>query len=367
MKKIILALILCLLGTSVQAYDPALTRGMDLTYNAKFEEAEAVLNAYVASHPNDPMGYIIRGTSLDWKQMVKNLRKTLDAKILADYQQANKLAFLYWDKDQENVDRMVVLGNSYMFLAKKWLDVGKKARAGLILKKCQRHMEDAVKKDPTRFDAYMANGIFNFYAANVPPGLSMIASLLGISGNETEGLNQVKKTAENPNLFQNHALFVLTYMYGQTKKNYAQAQNYLNQLSVKFPQNPHFKFLKGEYAYRTKQYAQSRADFDQFLSFCNANAGDCVQNYLFLAHYFMAAGYVDENNVLGSKPHVEKAAELNVGQFKDRESYIFLYKGLVLKAEGKNALAKVELQKSIDAPGGNPKAKTRAKQEIVGL
>lgn len=367
-RAILLSIILvsiCIIPISSMAVNPTLKKAMDLTYNTQFDEAERILNSYIASHPKDPVGYMIRGTTLDWKQMVLNLRKKLNSRSLADYKRANKLAFLAWDKDRKNIDKMVNLGNSYMFLAKKWLDMKKKSRAGLILKKCKKHMNKAIEKNPNRYDAYLAIGIFNFYAANIPPGLKFLASILGITGNEALGLVQLQQAASNSSWLQNHAAFVLTYAYGHTKKNYSGAQTYLGQLIKRFPNNPHFLHLKGEYAMRARQFEESRQNFDQFFQFCKSKSSvKCVQNYHFLANYFIAAGYIKEKKYLEASPYVEKAEKLNVDQFKDRTINIHYYKGLVYKAEGKTKKAVEEFNYVRDNQNKNRKAWRGAKKEL---
>ncbi|MDO8519227.1 MAG: hypothetical protein Q7T11_03580 [Deltaproteobacteria bacterium] len=339
MKKFLL---LFLLMGSTEAWGAhALQKGMDLAYNAQFDQAKAVLNAYIAGNPGDPLGYIVRGTAYDWEQLVTGKKR--DNEALADYQTANKYAFLLWEKDEENVDKMVTLGNSYMFLAKKWLDLNKKSRAGLILKKCQKHMEEAIKREPKRWDAYLAIGIFNFYAANIPPGLQFIASLLGISGNEATGLKQLQNTANNPNLFQHHALFVLTHALGEQKKNYAGAAGTLNRLIQRFPNNPHFLLVKGEHGFRMKQYAASRSAYDQFFNQCQNRT--CNQRSLFLANYLYAAGYVEGGNPLEAAAYVAKASKLDKGYYKNRTLRLHYYKGMVFRALGKDAEALKEFEK----------------------
>lgn len=367
MKRLLFIPALFFLLKPALAVDPQLQQAVDLTYNAQFAEAESTANAYIASHPTDPVGYMVRGTSLDWKQKVLNLKKALDGRVLEDYKKANDMAFHQWEKDEDNLEKMVNLGNSYMYLSKKWLDQGKKSRAGLILKKCQKHMNEAISKNPQYYEAYLANGLFNFYAANIPPGLSMIAGILGISGNESLGLQQMQTAADNPNALQADALFILTYAYGQTKKNYSMAQKYLDQLIVQYPNNPFFLHLKGEYAYRADLYEQSRKDFDAFFAFCNAHSGQCARVYEFLAHYFVSAGLIKEGNIAAAAPHVAKAWEFNENQFEDRTVNLHLYKGLVLKAEGKNAEAYEEFKRVESMQGKNPKAWQNAREAMKGL
>lgn len=330
-------------SNSFAGSDPQLMRAVSLTYNAQFAEATTILNNYINVHPDDPMGYLLRGTSLDWKQKVMNLRGALDAKILEDYENANIIAFRQWEKDPENVDKNVVVGNSYMYLAKKWLDVGKKTRAGLILKKCQKHMDFAIKKDPKRFDAYMAVGVFNFYAAHIPPGLQFLASLLGINGNESLGLSQMEAAAHNPNLLQADALFVLAYSLGDGKKNYAGAIPYLSKIISLYPDNPNFRLIKGEYLMRAKQYDVAKKDLNDFLIFCEARTS-CVQSNRFLANYFLASVSLIQKKMLEMEIPVERALKLNVNQYPDKIIRLHMMKGFVLQTKGKKDEANTEFQ-----------------------
>lgn len=362
--SVLLFILIAIGSTHTFAADPTLSQVMDLAYNAQFSEGEVLASSYISSHPQDPVGYLVRGNLLDWKQQILNLRGSIDSQIIDDFETANLLAFNQWDKDQASVDKMVNLGNSYLFLSKKWLDLKKKARAGLILKKCQKHMDEAIKRDPNRFDAYLAIGVFNFYSANLPPGLGFLAGLLGLSGNEPLGLSQLEKASSNPSWLQSHAAFILTYAYGQTKKNYPLAEKYLDQLHAQYPDNPHFLFLKGEYAQRAKLYDKSRQNFAEFFSFCDTHPNKCVQNYLFLANYFLGTGYGQEKKFAEAKPYLQKAMDLDVKQYLDRESFLFYHWGLVLKAEGKKEEARGFFQKSIDAPSGNPEAKELAHKEL---
>lgn len=364
----VLILLFSIPTASAQMASPAIQRGIELTYNAQFDEAESVLNGYIAANPQDPRGYIARGTSRDWRQMVQNLRGKNNSQVIADYETANKMAFLQWNKDQENIDKMVNLGNSYLFLARKWIDLKKASRAGLILKKCKKHMETALEKDPNRWDAYLAIGAFNFYAANIPPGLQFIAALLGMSGNEALGLTQLGQSASNSHWLQSDTLFLLSYAHGQTKKNYGGALTYLNRLSGMYPNNPHFVFLKGEYAYRANRFAESRANFAKLFQFCDAKPkGFCGDHYSFLAHYFLAAGYNKEKNDKAGARDVEEAMKLNENEFPDRTGYLHYFHGMVLKAEGKKKKAIEAFEKCLASPGGNAQAKKKAKEELAAL
>lgn len=331
----IISFITCSL--KAHAYPPILEKAIQLSYNAQFKEAESLLEAYTKENPNDPLGFIIYGTTLDWKQKIQSLQGKLNQTILEHYKKANHLAVLQWEKDQDSVEKMVILGNSYMFLSKKWLDLEKKNRAGLILKKCKNHMLKAIELDPERYDAYMAVGIFNFYAAHIPAGLKFLAKIIGISGNEKKGLDFLEKAATHPNLFQADALFVLSHAYGRTKKNYRKAKEYIDLLITKYPQNYYFKFLKAETSHHGKLFAASRQEFNDFFQFCETlPKGVCNQDLYFVAHYFLTDGYLREKNYQKAKVHLQKALELDQKYHADRSAKLANYQKQILENEGKN-------------------------------
>lgn len=366
MKKIIFNFLILSLFLGMRfswAIDPVLKKASDLTYNAHFSEAEVLLNDYIAANSLDPWGYILRGTNTDWKQKIQNLHGKLDNQVLNDYKAANDHAFQQWDRDQDNIDKKITLGNSYLYVSKKWLDMGKKTRAGLILKKCQRHMNEAIKQDPNRFDAYLAVGLFNFYAANLPSGLQFFASLLGISGNETKGLNMMNKAATEPNVLQNDALFMLSYAYGHTKKNYPLSQNYLRQLIARYPENPYFMMMRGENSLKMGAYEQTRKDMDTLLNFCNAKQDRCASAQIFLANFDSATSYIQQNNILAAAPFVDKAAALNDSSSSDKAVALHLYQGLIFKVKGKKQEALAEFEKVENGREKNPGAWDRAQKE----
>ncbi len=354
-------------GTKLFAYDANLEQAVQLYYNADFNQAISLLDSYIASHPNDPMGYMVRGSALDWKQHLAD-NNDLDVQALENYKMANKLAFTQWNQDQGNLDKMVILGNSHMYLSKKWLDLDKKSRAGLILKKAKLHMEKVIQDDPNRLDAMLALGIFNFYTANIPAGLKMIASLMGMNGNESKGLEYLNRVADTPNLFQTDALFLLTHAIGKTKRNYMGAIPYLDRLIQKYSNNPIFLHIKGEYAQRGKKYDVSRKAFDQYFSFCQGKSANmCPKLEAFLAHYYLGSGYMEEGKFAEAKGYLEKAEELNENKFPDRTVRLNYNKGMVAKGLGNKNEASAAFQKAIDLGKDNKEVEAMAKKELMSI
>src|SRR5215471_15983268 len=113
-------------------YDPRLLQSSKLAYQGNWREAEALIQQYLAENPMDPNGLFVKGVVLEWKMGLDG-EKWWEAqrKMLEVYQEANDMAFQLWNRDQENVDRLIDLGNSYMFLGRKYSDNGSWLKAVL--------------------------------------------------------------------------------------------------------------------------------------------------------------------------------------------------------------------------------------------
>lgn len=242
---IFLSMLLALLGAprlyaAAPPIPPELKQGLEAAYAAQLPEAYAAVNRFVLAHPDDPQGYIVRGTVGEWEQKLRN-KKELAGTIIDDFEKAKQLAFRAFDRDPHNVDALVNLGNSYLRLGKKWGDEGKWWRAALISKKCRRHLEKAVLIDKERWDAYLSLGAFRYVAANLPAPAKPFASLLGIQGDRAQGIREVKRAVENPNLYQLDATYLLKYIY-RKEARYGEVVTLLEQFSKNFPNNPEIRY-----------------------------------------------------------------------------------------------------------------------------
>jgi len=275
----------------------------------------------MASHPNDPMGYLMRGITNEWYQLVKN-KPGLNNSILDDYTKAKDLAETALASNPNNLDLQVTLGNAYMYMAKKYLDAGKKLKAGNTLKKAKKIMLEVIEQDPNKSEAYFAIGMFNYFADNVPPGFKWLAALLGFSGDRAKGIEYIKKAASASHLTQGDAQFMLYYIYSRKEVNYPIAQTYAEQLHKTYLNNPIFTFNLAEMKLRNKDYEESRALFGHFMQFCAQSEKQCSPKYNFLSNFFMAWSYMLQHKNDEAKPYVIKARELDTKSYKDRTEQI---------------------------------------------
>lgn len=300
-----------------------LTGAIESIYNANFTQANSIIGAFIAAHPNDPAGYLLRGMSNDWDLAVNDRDKSWNKKIMADYQKARMLAEDALETDKTDIQKIIILGNAYMYVSKKELDTGHKLLAGNSLKKSKNLMLEVLEKDPNNVDGCFAIGMFNYFADNVPSGLKWLANLLGFKGSRSTGLQYIKRAAESPNLSQGDAKYLLAYIYKNKEKNYGLALTYNDELRKQYPNNPIFLFDEAELNFKLEHYRAAQNSFENFIQYCSGKP--CSKNKFFSAYYFMASSHIKEKNFDKAKPYYLKAVELDTGNFKDRTAEMKLW------------------------------------------
>lgn len=316
MKKIFGVILLLFFSFHTQAEIPSeFKSSIDQIYDGNFAMADATINAYIAAHPQDAAGYLMRGISREWNQSVNDKGKSLNSQIAADYEKARVLSLSAWEKDENNLDKKVMVGNAYMYVAKKQLDMGHKLIAGNSLKKAKNLMLEVLEKDSSKADAYFAIGIFNYFSANVPAGFKWLAALLGFTGSRAKGLEYIQKAASVPNLSQGDAAFMMVYIYKNKEKNHNTALTYNLQLREKYPNNPLFLFDEAELFWHKSNFPSCVESLNEFLTYCVSHA--CAQHKKFLAHYYLTKIHLDEKAYAKANEHLKKAKEFDIGKNKE--------------------------------------------------
>ena len=324
MKKIIILLVISLLipFSAYAEVSQTLLGAVQQLYNSNFSSAKKTADNHIAAHPDDPAGYLVRGMANEWYQLARNKGKTLNKKIMSDYQKARRLADAALKKDKNNLDKKVMLGNAYVYISKKQIDTGHKMQAGFSLKQAKNLMNEVLASNPGNQDANFAVGLFNYFAASVPPGFRWLANFVGFKGNRAKGLSHLQKAVSTRSLTQNDALYMLFYIYGRKEGAFSTGLNYASRLYKSFPSNKVFLFNYAEMLFRTKKIQESRGKFQEYFDYCGSHKNYCSRNFLFLSNYFMAWCYMDEKDYAGAKGYLIQAKKLDKKKYKSRTTDI---------------------------------------------
>jgi antitoxin component HigA of HigAB toxin-antitoxin module len=348
-------------------WDPRLLQASRLAYQGNYQQAESLIDTYIQEDSEDPNGLFIKATVLEWKAtLTAQPEKPAQQKILEIYKEANQLAFQNWNHDPENVDFLIDLGNSYLFLGRKYAETGSLFKAVLTAKKCQRHLEKALKLDPTRVDGLLALGAFHYLADNTPKELAVFKAILGIKGSKTEGLAELQKALTGDHPFTIDTQFVLLFIYMDYEKNYDQALKILGELEKQFPENPEMK-LKRARIYEKQDKLKGANGFLSLAQWCEQKQERCHQNYLFQAYYNAGRLFKDLEQNSKAKELFAKALNHDAHLYPTLTAEAFYWPGLIDQAEGNDSEALKKFKQAQSISGISKKFKKEIEQALESI
>ncbi len=352
-QKIIFSVLFLLITQPLWArdWDPRLLEASQLIYQGNANKADAVITEYMNENPVEPNGYFVKGVIIEWKAALDGRDPgSVQREIVKLYERAADNAFQLWNQDQENPDRMTDLGNAYIFLGRKYADTGENLKAVLTGKKCQKYLENALKKDPNRTDGLLSLGGFHYLAGSTSSALAGFKSLLGIKGTKEQGLAELKRSLNGNHPYVNDTLYALMFINMDHEKNYDQANYYLGELEKKFPSNPEMKYKHGVIAEKQdkKKGAQAFVDFSKW---CEANTANCNKTYVFMGYYHAGRLFNDVGEKAKAKEYFAKAIVNNTNAYPQLAGEALFWPGLTELQEGQTQVAVDKFKKAKEMPG----------------
>jgi hypothetical protein len=242
-------------GPAAGELDHALAR----LYNFDFPGTHAVLNRFIAGHPQDPLGYSLRSATYlfheldrlgvleaeffaDDKRIIGRKGLKPDPEIRARFFQstadAQARAEAILARDPENADALfamcVVQGllSDYVALVErrsfKSLPYTKRAYA------CARRL---LKRDPTFHDAYLSTGITEYLVGNLPFLIRWLVRFDDVQGSKQKGIENLQLVSRSGHYFRPFAKILLAVIYIREKKP-AETAKLLEDLAREYPENP---------------------------------------------------------------------------------------------------------------------------------
>jgi len=347
-------------------WDPKLGEASRLAYQGNTSQAEATIDAYIQAHPEDPNGLFIKGDVLDWKAILTFQPESFHRQVLGIYQKANTLAFQNWHQNPDNVDALIDLGNSYVFVARKYSYLDSWMKAGLTARKCQGPLEKAIRLDPSRLDALFSLGGFHYFASNATNVPGIIKFLLGIKGSKAQGLAELKQAVTGDYPFVIDAKYGLLHIYFEYEKDFEGALKILRDFQAQFPENPELVLRQAE-IYDAQDHLKGANGYLYLVQWCEAKKDRCHPEYLFLAYsnagrLFQGLG---QNEKAKENFALALSHDLHLDSTKTAENYYG--SGLIDTAENQNAAAMEKFENAKSTPGIPKKLKKDIEEAIKSL
>ena len=291
------------------------------TYNYNFKDAVETTDRIISTYPLLPEGYLYK-CGVYWKMLEEGCVESTDSakgeiKLLVD--EACELSADEVDKNPNDVRGLFCYAGALVYRARyeaghhDWFAV---MSDGIKTKKM---LEKAIGVDTNFYDAYSGVGAFNYYAARIPWYLKPIALVVGVGGNEDEGISQLKKAAQLGKYAKVEAAVFLASVVYVNKEDYSSALKIMLNLHKEFPDNIDFlRNLCRDY-YEMHNYDEAIRFADIALSKDNL-IGSCHRNSIGYVRFYRGKSYESLNMKEKAIADYEMVVKLNGDDYSSKEA-----------------------------------------------
>ena len=285
-----IGLVLAASGSQAPPEPEAVRQAKEYQLNLDYNQAEKLLQAYVADRPDDLRALNLLATVLLYREMFrrgllesqlygskgeifKPKQEPLDAEfqqrllaILADAQGRAEHRLKRDPKDKEAMYWAGVTHGTratYEFaLHRAWLPALHEA------KDATRYHRELIALDPAYVDALLIVGVNDYVVGSLPWYVKVLAALAGAHGDRSGGLAKVKRVANSGNCAREDARFMLDVLY-QREKMLNEAAAVVEPMTRQYPRN---FLLRMELASLYREMNQKRKAADVYDDLTNRHA-----------------------------------------------------------------------------------------------
>ncbi|PKL88951.1 MAG: hypothetical protein CVV23_07575 [Ignavibacteriae bacterium HGW-Ignavibacteriae-2] len=251
---------------------------IDYSFNEEFDEAKKLSREQIYEYPNSPKYYYyyINTTMLEYSQKVRELnsenrdegRKKIN-KELVDYCQ--KVLDKFGDSKFQTEEKFYY-GAIYGYLARaNGLD-GSWWGAFTAGKKAKSIMQEIITEDPDFYDAYLLLGMLEYYSDRLSGITSLVASVLGFSGDREKGLRYLELAYNKGSLTFGQTALTLIEVYAHLEDNEIASIKYYRKFLERFPKN---KRIYNAYCHEL----MNLLDFTSVENIINNDSNNLIKDY----------------------------------------------------------------------------------------
>ena len=255
---------LALLSPASGAAEPLaspLDLGFQQLYDLNFTAAHQIFTTWQESHPDDPRGAACDAAGLLFAELNRlgaleaqfyeddhsfETRKKLTPdpalrdRLNAALDHAEALARARLAKDPKDRDALFAMTLASGLRADYAALVEKRGLASLrYTRQATQWSSQLLAVDPSCYDAHLASGISQYLVGSVAAPLRWVLRLGGVSGDKSQGIEELKLTAAHGHYLAPFARILLAIAYVR-EKDTSEARQVLASLRSEFPDNPLF-------------------------------------------------------------------------------------------------------------------------------
>ena len=236
-------------------YKRKIVEGIRLSYvySPDIEVPLAIFDSLTASRPDRPEGYFLKSV-LFYILYSANPKKALSDSLRYYSNEAIKITEELMKDDPDNKYYKFYLGAAYGNMGLYYLKNRSYWKAYRNGKKGKNYLEKALKADPDFGDAQFGIGIFYYYADVLTKYIKPLLFIIGMSGDSEKGLRLLEESLKNSSLSQVEARDFLSRFYSRYEGRREEAEQYMLQLYIAFPDNPWYLYNLSVFYYESGDY-----------------------------------------------------------------------------------------------------------------
>ena len=240
-------------------------RGLDLLYNMRFDEANAIFEEIDARHPDHPIGPFLKALNTWWEILLDLSDESHDE---AFYDEMSRVI----DRAEampadESFDASFFKSVAYGLRGRLRSNRSQWARAALDGRRALNHVQKLSDEAPNNPDFAFGEGIYNYYVELLPERYPFAQPFMVLfpDGSKEEGLEQLETAAQDGWYIQAEARYFLLQIYHLYENDYARSRQHARTLRQQYPDNPFFHAFEGRVYARWARWDQVRSVYGEVL------------------------------------------------------------------------------------------------------
>jgi len=235
-------------------------RGVNLIYDLEMARASVVFDTVIAMAPGDPRGYFFKSMVSFWTYTLRNEEPDYQ-RFMALSDTVIEICEGLLDQNENDATAHFYLGGIHGYRGMAEQVHGSLFKAVMEGRKGYLELEEAVRLQPTLYDAQMGFGLFRYLVAKIPASLAWVARVAGFEGDLEGGLESMRLAATKGVYTRSEAAFYLSqFLFNEHRRE--QAFEGMRTLIQRHPDNTLFLVIYSSWQLR-------EGNLDEALTYIN--------------------------------------------------------------------------------------------------
>lgn len=328
-------------------------RGLDLLYNMRSDNANAIFQRIDDRYPDHPIGPYLQGLNLWWTIMLDLTNTDHDAAFFDLMNEVIDRSEALLDDNPDHFDALLFKAAAHGFkarLASNRHNWWKALRNGQKAIGPARRV--ATIAPPDNADYVFGKGLYDYYTAILEKEYPVVKTFTWMipDGNRERGLRLLKLTANEGYYVKTEALYYLTQVHYLYEDDYVASRRYVRRLRERHPDNPYFHNFEGRVYARWNRWNQAEEVFSEVVARCEQDQSGYNVHMEEIAQLYLGRARLYDDDYDGALQHLGRLERLTDRDIENNRYRIlgFLYQGMVLDAMGRRKLAKNKYRAVLD-------------------